>query len=243
MNITRNWKRFVAVGCSHGEHMLPAAGEAVLKFVDKFKPTHRIHLGDAFDLPALRRGAQGTSDEMAPIHQDVTAGRDFLNKLRPTIFTAGNHDFVRVDRFLSDHRSMVREHAQMIHDRMMEPLKRHKTQVFQWDIWQPWRWGGFNWSHGFSYGANYIRKTALHRGNSVIAHGHWAGSATAEREDGASCFAVGTLANIPAMDYAATRFATYGWNHAVLWGEGCEDRLQANLHTWQRGETEWRLPI
>lgn len=243
MNIVRNWKRIVAVGCTHGEHMLPDAGAAVLLFCEQFKPDHRIHLGDAYDLPALRRGAQGTPDEMSPIHSDISAGAAFLRAYRPTVFTAGNHDFVRVDRLLNDHRALVKEAAEEMYRRMILPLKECRTQVFQWNIWEAWKMGGFTFNHGFTYGINYIRKTAMHRGNSVVAHGHWAGSATADREDNPTCYAVGTLADIPHMGYAETRFATYGWNHALLHGEICDDRAQLNLHTWPKGETEWRLPI
>jgi DNA repair exonuclease SbcCD nuclease subunit len=243
MNPVRNWKKIVAIGCTHGELMLPAAGAAVLKFNETFKPSHRGHLGDAYDLPALRTGAKGTADEMAPIHSDITAGKNFLRAFRPTFFTAGNHDFVRVDRLLSDHRALVKEAARDIYDKMMQPLKEAKTRVFQWNIWESWEMGGFKFNHGFIYGQNYIRKTAMHRGNSVVAHGHWAGSATADCENNPTCYAVGTLSDIPHMRYAETRFATYGWNHGFIWGEICDDRAQLNLHTWPRGETEWRLPV
>ena len=52
-NITRSWKRFLAVGCSHGHHADQALLKKVLSFKARWKPHTTIHLGDVVDL-ALR---------------------------------------------------------------------------------------------------------------------------------------------------------------------------------------------
>lgn len=63
MNIGRKWKKFLVVGCSHGQMADPKALAAVLKFKESFKPHFTAHLGDAFDTTAFRAGAKGTRDE------------------------------------------------------------------------------------------------------------------------------------------------------------------------------------
>ena len=92
MNVVRKWKRILAVGCSHGLHADPKALAAVLKFRDSYKPAHVVHLGDFIDTTAFRSGAKGSSDESEPVQPDVDGGLDFLEKLRPTLTLAGNHE-------------------------------------------------------------------------------------------------------------------------------------------------------
>ena len=53
-------ERFIAVADNHGEEIDQLVAEAVLNFINDYRPTIRIHLGDAFDLKNLRKGA---SDE------------------------------------------------------------------------------------------------------------------------------------------------------------------------------------
>jgi len=92
----------MAVGCSHGSRANQKALEAVLRFRDQYKPTEIIHLGDAYDLAALRAGALSNSnseDAADDYMDDIDQGRKFLNDLRPTVFCLGNHD-ERAKRFL-----------------------------------------------------------------------------------------------------------------------------------------------
>ena len=81
MNITKKWEKVVAVGCSHGDLANPKAVEAVLKFVERWKPIHRIHLGDAYDTAAFRTGARpnsGDADEAREVAPDIAAGQAFI---------------------------------------------------------------------------------------------------------------------------------------------------------------------
>ncbi len=63
MNIVRKWKKFFAVGCSHGHLADQSALATALKFKSAWKPDTVMHLGDFMDLAALRSGAKGTPDE------------------------------------------------------------------------------------------------------------------------------------------------------------------------------------
>ena len=242
MNIIRSWKRIVVVGCSHGQYANPDATAAVLLFCEQFKPEVRIHLGDAYDTRALRSGAKGTSDESAPIGEDLQLGREFLWNFRPTVFTEGNHDF-RPRALMEHHNTIIAECAKSVFDRMMEPLRDMKTEWYPWNIWKPYELGGYKFFHGVLYGENYLRDTANRFGNSVVAHAHRAGISKGVRVDNPTAFGVGTLADIEAMEYAAQRTSTLAWSHAMVYGEICEDKASLHLHEWPKGEAEWRLPV
>ncbi len=41
--------RFIAFGDNHGDMVDPEAQDALLEFIKDYKPTVRVHLGDAFD--------------------------------------------------------------------------------------------------------------------------------------------------------------------------------------------------
>lgn len=242
MNPIRNWKRIMAIGCTHGEFIHHDAADAVLKFKDRFNPEIRGHLGDAYDTRAFRSGAKGNSDESAPIGDDIAEGNAFLYAFQPTFFTEGNHDF-RPRGLMAHHNTIIAEAARSVHERMMEPLKKMGTETRNWSIFEAYEIGGYKWWHGVLYGENYLRDTANRWGNCVVAHAHRAGMAKGVRYDNPTCYGVGTLADIPSMEYAATRASTLAWSHAIVYGEVCEDRAHLNIHEWQRGEKEWRLPI
>lgn len=242
MNITRRWKRIMAIGCTHGEFANPDALKAVLKFRDSFKPQHRVHLGDAYDTRALRSGAKGTKDESAPLGEDLKSGREFIRAYQPTVFCEGNHD-MRPRALMGHHNVIIAEAAAAVHQRMMEPILQCKATFVEWSVFKAWEMGGYKFWHGTMFGENYLRDTANRWGNSVVAHAHRAGIAKGVRIDGATCYGVGTLADIESMEYAAHRAATLAWSHGMVWGEICEDRAHLQLHEWPRGEQEWRLPI
>lgn len=242
MNVTRKWKRIVAVGCTHGEFLNQDAAKAVFRFCKTFKPEIRVHLGDAYDTRAFRSGAKGTQDETAPMADDIGLGGRFLYEFKPTHFAEGNHDY-RPRQLMNHHNTIISEAAAAVHQRMMEPLVRMKTLWKPWSIWHAHEIGGFKFWHGVLYGENYLRDTANRWGNCVVAHAHRAGYSKAIRTDCGGAFGVGTLATIEAMGYAEHRASTLAWSHGIVWGEVCEDKANLQLTQWPKGEAEWRLPI
>ena len=117
----------MAIGCSHGSRANPDALAAVLLFREKFKPDEIIHLGDAFDLASLRSGSlqnPNDSDQADDYLDDIQEGVKFLNELRPTVFTLGNHD-QRAKKYLNHHNAVVRGFAEAIWERMVEPINKH----------------------------------------------------------------------------------------------------------------------
>lgn len=248
MNITKKWRRVMAVGCSHGNRANPKALDAVLRFKRRYKPDAVIHLGDAYDLASLRAGAMGNSNDSDSVDDymaDIDAGAKFIGQLEPTVLCVGNHD-ERAAKFRGHHNAVIRGYAAMLWDKMLAPARKCKAKVIEQYTVLPAGWytlGGYKWGHGHLYAGNFLRDTATAWGNTVVAHAHRAGMAKGRRSDNPTCFSPGTLADIPAMEYALRRAATLEWSHGIVWGEYTDDRAQLMVTEWPQGETEWRLPV
>lgn len=87
MNITRRWKRFMAVGCSHGHYADKALLKEVLAFKKRWDPHQIIHLGDAIDLACFRTGAINTKDDSTDPTSDIESGLLFLSQLEPSLYS------------------------------------------------------------------------------------------------------------------------------------------------------------
>jgi predicted phosphodiesterase len=83
--------RFVVCSDSHGDAQDDAAVEAFLGFVDRYRPTIRVHAGDIWDFRPLRNGAskEEAEDKLFP---DIEAGEKFLWRYKPSHVVLGNHD-------------------------------------------------------------------------------------------------------------------------------------------------------
>lgn len=88
---THHWEPFVFATDNHGDQVNQAALKKFFEFVEDFKPKHRIHGGDLFDLRPMRKGA-GPEERSETIELDVTAGEIFLESYRPDTLLLGNHD-------------------------------------------------------------------------------------------------------------------------------------------------------
>lgn len=228
--IIRQYKRFVAVGCSHGHLADPAKLRAVLAFCRDYKPHTRIHLGDFTDQAAFRTGARGSNDETASIKDDLTSGLTFLREFRPDILLNGNHE----DRLwkLADHyNEVIARAASSVVTEICDLARKLKARhITEYDINYPYpKLGDTTFLHGFMFNENAIRDHAEHFGRCVIAHLHTVGMASGRRSDHATAYCVGTLADIPAMAYAKTRRATARWSHGLACGEYSENECHVSL--------------
>src|SRR4051812_35329957 len=79
--VVRRWKKWMAVGCSHGFLIDRQAGRIACKFKSDYKPDLTIHLGDFWDATALRSGAPGTKDSAVSIDHDLRCGLTFIEQL------------------------------------------------------------------------------------------------------------------------------------------------------------------
>lgn len=242
-NIVKNWKSFLAVGCSHGSKINASAADAIIKFRESRKFKTVIHLGDFLETSCFRSGAKGTSDESEPIEPDLDAGCRFLQRLRPTIVLNGNHE-IRPWKLQGHHNAIVSECAMSVVSRLRKQMKAlHADYEESWSIRSFRTLGNYKFMHGYIFNENSCRDMAETEGNVVFAHTHRAGMAKGRRSDSPTGVCVGTLSDIPNMDYANSRRATHAWSGGACFGEYCDDRLVPFLYEQPQTETEWRLPI
>lgn len=242
MKTSTGWKRWAALGCSHGHLIDSGASKAALSFVKRWKPHTRIHLGDFTDMAAFRGGASGTADEAADIKMDLRAGLRFLEEYRPTVLLNGNHE----DRLFRDmhHPNAIRAHAaQCIVNELRGLTAKMKCQyVEHYDINRSWfDLGNTRFVHGFMYGQNAIAEHAEHFGRCVLAHLHKVGAMTGRRSDHPVAYCVGTLSNVEAMAYAKMRRATAQWSHGLAYGEYNDSECKVWLA--QEIDGRWNFPV
>lgn len=214
-------KKLLVVGCSHGSCINPDIAEQVIKFRHRWKPNTVVHLGDFVDTACYRTGAAGSKDEYADPEYDAQCGMTFMRELGVTHLTMGNHD-MRPYELRNHPKQMVAKAAEIVCRRLDEYFKRQKIKVMMnYKITEHpyFTFGNFKFMHGFMYGENAIRDHAESFGNVVHAHTHRPGHATGRRSDDVEGFCVGTLSDIPNMDYAQRRRATLAWGHGLVFGE------------------------
>lgn len=242
-NINSTWKRFVAIGCSHGHLEDRTAINSVLKFCSSYKPHTRIHLGDAFDTTAFRSGAHGTKDEAEKIGPDLNSGLRLLEDFAPTHYLIGNHE-LRIYRDMN-HPHAIRAHAAgcMINDIRSLMNKLNAKFVEHYDINRSWiTLGDTKFMHGFLFSEAALRDHAEIHGRLVMAHLHRVGMEPGRVIGSPMAYCVGTLANISKLEYASTRRSTTRWSQGFAWGEYNDKRTIVRLE--ERGhESQWRLPL
>lgn len=241
MNIGKRWRKFLAVGCSHGQMADPKALAAVLKFKEVFKPDFTAHLGDAFDTTAFRSGAKGTKDEVEPIDPDIASGLDFIEKLRPNLFMFGNHED-RLTSLSSHPNAIIACCASKIVHEIKTVCAKLKCAVVDYSYRQVFTLGNYKMMHGTIYTEHAARDHAELHGNVIHAHCHRAMMATGRRSDAPVGVSVGCLMDPAKASYAKNRKSTYAWSQGFAWGEYTDARTVVWLHVQPQGLAEWRLP-
>ena len=240
MNINSSWKKFMAVGCSHGHYADPKAVDAVLEFRRRWKPDTVVHLGDFIDLSAFMSSSGGKGDEIEP---DVFGGLDFLAKLRPNVVMAGNHE-ARLWREAASSDERVSHCALILINRIEEHCRKQKaTFVPYTGIWQSFQLANYKFTHGTVYGENAPRDMAEMYGNVIFAHTHKVGRMTGRRDDSPTGISVGTLTRRGAMDYANTRRATFAWSQGLVFGYYTDQILVPWVHEQPHDMSTWVLPV
>jgi hypothetical protein len=240
----KQFKRYLAVGCSHGIFADPEALAAVLEFKKRWKPDTILHLGDFVDLAALRSGAMGNAnckDRAQSITDDLSQGLSFLKELSPKHILLGNHE-ARIYQLTDSPNAVAARAAMSIVQELEECRKKLKAQLYPYNIRSYAQLGDTKFLHGFVYNVNAIRDTAESYGcKTVMAHIHRVGQERARTLSGVSGYACGMLARFD-MEYAMTRRATLGWSQGFAWGEYNDKQCSVNLCERTYG-TQWQLPI
>jgi hypothetical protein len=239
----KGWKKWMAVGCSHGDQIDPEARKAVLTFKDRWKPDTTIHLGDFLDLAAFRSGAisdPNSSDRAASISDDLSAGIDFLHELRPQHILYGNHE-ARLYKLASSPNALAAHAATLTIQAIEKTAKELKAKLYPYHIRSFYELGGTKFLHGYMYNVQAIRDHAETYGQCVLAHLHRVGWERARTLDGASGYCTGMLARFD-MEYASTRRATFAWSQGFAYGYYKDNSININLCE-RRQNNPWLLPI
>lgn len=232
----------MAVGCSHGHLIDRRIEKAVLQFREDYQPDEVVHLGDLIDTAAFRSGARGTADQGAEILPDRNAALGFLERLRPTRITYGNHDH-RLVKLQSHPEEIVRYCAGGLWNDIQKTAREVGAKTYPYHYKQNiCRVGGVAYMHGFSHAKN---ATEIHskycQGRTVHAHTHRTGMFVPDGLYDATSFSVGFLANPELMGYAHERMATGSWKHGLLFGEYTESESVLWLVSCEPG-SQWRFP-
>ncbi len=245
MTITHRWERVIAVGCSHGQQIDPSARRAVLRFRERYKPRHVLHLGDWADTTAFMSGAAGKAEEAEPIGPDIDSGLQFLSDLRPTVICLGNHED-RIWRMARHFNAIKARLAALTIGAIEDAAERLGAVLVPWSGHEcGWHTlGGYRWGHGVLWNEMYLRDTAEVFGPTVVAHGHRAGVECGRRSDHPMCYGVGALCGAASMEYAKARKQTQAWAAGFVWGEVCPDLAKSQLyvHIQPQGGDQWRTP-
>jgi len=243
MNILHNWKKWMAVGCSHGEFIDNDAREAVLTFKEAWKPETTLHLGDFVDLAALRSGAvsnPNSKDRAQSISDDLKAGITFLRELAPQHILYGNHE-ARLFQFAGGPNALAAHAAQEVLNDLGDVAKDLNARVYDYNIRSYAQLGDTKFLHGYLYNVQAIRDHAETWGRCLIAHIHRTGEEQARNASGDTGYALGMLARFD-MDYAATRRATLAWKQGFAYGHYNDKHCTVNIVSRACGQP-WMLPI
>ena len=246
-NVVRSWKKFMAVGCSHGHHADQALLDKVLAFKRRWKPHTTLHLGDAVDLACLRAGAAGTADDAVDPESDLHDGLTFLSRLEPQVYFLGNHE-ARLNTLMESPRAIVAALAARVMTQITDRAKEMKCQVVDYNFQNGWRQlGDCLLGHGYMINENSVRDhaEAVCGGTAtkvIIAHLHRVQQAEGRNRAHPTGYCVGWLGDVNAMGYAANRRATTSWSRGFAWGEYCNNETIV----WLAKETkdnQFRLPV
>ena len=162
-NVVRTWKKFMAVGCSHGHHADQALLSKVLAFKKRWKPHTTLHLGDAIDLACLRAGAAGTADDAIDPESDLNDGLTFLSRLEPQVYFLGNHE-ARLNTLMESPRAIVSALAARVMTQITDRARAMKCSVVDYNFQQGWRlYGDALFGHGYMANENAVRDHAVQR--------------------------------------------------------------------------------
>ncbi len=176
--------KILIVGDSHGDHIDLRCRDALLEFKKDFKPDVLVHLGDAWDYRALRKGA--TADEKAEHgKKDHDMGKAFLKeyfkgKAKEKIYVWGNHDMRPMDNLESTN-GILREHCENIVEDQLRTLRQcgiKETDYFYDSRKGVYELYPFRLVHGFASAENSAKQHAIMYGGKfpcvVAGHNHYA---------------------------------------------------------------------
>lgn len=212
-----NWEPFVVCFDSHGDMIDPVVGKLFFKFLDEFKPKHRGHGGDFFDLRPYRKGATEDEKREGTI-VDIDAGLQFLDKLNPTFITKGNHDIRLWETLVKssgDRKILIQDSVDKFEKRFSKiPVLPYEKRNCVYEL------GKLSVLHGFGVGGiNFARRHAQSFGSCLLGHIHTIDIVSVEAVHPRVARVCGALCQLD-MDYNSRQIGTLrqanGWSYGFV---------------------------
>ena len=247
--INKQWKRFLAVTCTHAKHIDPTAWQAVLTFKERFKPNLTLHLGDAIDMTGLMAHGQGSGSKGDDLSPDIDTGLMHLRELKPQIFLLGNHED-RAYKLAMSKNEATAYGANKACEHIEKTCQKIRCQMIPYTgIEQIKDIADIGFTHGTIYNEMAARDMAVKYCNGsrrkiIFGHTHKVAVASAPTKHGGTGYNIGTLTAKSSLEYAKNRPSTFAWTQAFCWGYYNEELKQSSVHITQRNHDEvWHLPL
>jgi len=242
-SITRKFRKFLAVSCTHGHLADPRATKAMLAMRERYKPDTVLHLGDFTDMAALRSSAKPDDPDRAEsMADDLLAGLSFLEELRPTHVHLGNHEH-RLVGLAHSGNAVVSYAAGNVLGRIDDAVKRMKAKLVPYDGLRPsacTQLGDALFLHGVLYNVSAARDHAEALGMScVFGHTHRVAQEQGRCQRPVVGYNIGCGITLD-VGYAQTRRQTLGWANGFAWGEYTDNLCIVRLETLS---PHYRLPL
>lgn len=213
------WEKSIFISDTHGDLVCPNAVKVVKKFIEDWKPKHRVHLGDVWDFRSIRRGAS-PEERMEGISYDYTCGFELLEWYQPQYLTMGNHDY-RLWRAAGEtSQGVLADLCALKAQETEEKLRKLKIKWVPYNVssYLQLPMGGLKLIHGFRATMYPAKAHFENWGDCIFGHVHKPDSYAARHIDGGKATAVGTLADITKMSYADFHAAKLGWRNSFHYG-------------------------
>lgn len=215
--------RFVAVADSHGDMIDEVTKDALLDFIEDYKPQIRLHLGDAFDFRNLRKGASD-EEKAQTLENDWKMGEEFLREYYSggtrNVFLYGNHDD-RIFQLAGSSVGVLRDYANDGVKRLKQIFKDCDAKTLPYDSrLGVFKLGKLKAVHGYFCGKNSAARHGAVYGNVIYGHVHTIETSPVETLTGPEeARGIGCLATIN-MDYnsrSANKLRhNNGWCYGVI---------------------------
>ena len=171
----RKPERLIAIADNHGDMIDEITAKALFAFINDYKPSIRLHLGDAFDFRNLRVKASDEEKAMS-LEEDWDAGTDFLYRYfiggKQNVLLYGNHD----DRLFQLAKSSNGLHRDYANERIeklkhLQKLLHYKTLPYDARL-GVYQYGKLKAVHGYYCGRNAGARHGATFGNVIFGHTH-----------------------------------------------------------------------
>lgn len=230
-------QRWLAAFDSHGDMIDHATARAFWEFARYWKPTIRVHGGDAWDFRHMRaKASEGERYESGQL--DFQHGLDFMRRFQPTHVCWGNHDSRAFD-LLKSANANVRDQGQKIIDEIEDSVKSAKV-IIPYDKRRFLTLGNLKIHHGFMHGENAVRKAAQVYGRILHGHIHRVETVRVDGIESREGFSSGCLCKLD-LSYNARSVGTLRHENGWAYGEVLPSG-HTTVHLARRVGSVWHLP-